>query len=1228
MKRLVFAVALGASVAAFGAFSSFDNAISFEGYTAQTSVQIENGVEYDETGEEKSTFYFYYDGSSADGSEVKAFGGGNAAAPQISRPARFASASPNDKYLELDTADGVLWRSLDEASITESGSPMGIAEGGTYFDSLMQFKPVPYGVTNEVSEAEKLAIWLQVDKVGETTVTNLIARAAYIDNDGSTTSAIATNYVLATSAPIVPDQWYRLTVKAISGVTRNPNDGEKITGFEIFLDGAQLSASTSTFGAGYIGYATGGWLDATTNADFIIYLQSGKVLPSLLGQSDDTTLQAVGFRGAGAVDDLVWDENDPLATVAIGDVSYRTLSEALENAETGDTLTLLQNVELTAGITFASANASFLTLDLGGHTLSYPTASSSEYMITVNPTNLLVITNGTITTTGCGAWVYGYLELAAGTSLTADCRALNIVGVDNNTNMPAVCIIDAGATVTHGNGDTVAIFVRGSASDTRTFCDALAFLDVYGTVVDTATTPGQYGITGNGGNATFAEINFYEGSVYTFADTTRPMMWLPQNDLNLYGGTLTSAGGGIFVLCGRVNVPADSTVTVTANGPAGTYVSYSGGDYTGDALYFAAEGARYPRSQYKDALPEGVGVNQVEANIAGGTFTSANGAAIAAYVDPLRNDATALTNFVSGGLYSSEPAAALLAPKCVTKTVSDPAGYYTVCRWLLGSGTAQDPFQIADRADLEFFRDQVNNANALGTAGQHFVQLADIDLGGDRWIDIGNVNASAACFVSSPVFSGVYDGGGHVVSNFVLSGYSYCGFFGTIANGTVKNLQILDARSPDTYVAGTQPLQLASGAAFCGDIEGGFFENVTVSGTVWGNHNIGGFSSWCEGNVTMLSCTNLANVGTTFTKLGGFHSYYGNTMTLFCSNCCNKGTLTFDKVQRGTSSDATAAVGGFVGYQQNPGKMVFVDCVNEGVLNATYTSGSVGVATLGGFVGRANTSGISLAITNGVSSGAIAANVTNANEQAEVGGFIGRMVSGVSLSMDNVKVAAGTAMSATVQESVTPYVRAFVGRDLNSTQTAILTYGIAPSAYEPGIAADIAGGYNSTSTADGLTTYFIESTTEFADDGAEGLLTTNTTVTAVDVATYVAGVTGAAAPTLVTKPMVLSYLLNANKILTTPETDVLKITEIKQVAGGWAITVAADLNAADVAAGATVDMYAITGDLEVVATADLGTDFAPVAAANFEVVDGTVDGTAVIMVTDSNAKFLKATVTK
>ena len=658
-------------------------------------------------------------------------------------------------------------------------------------------------------------------------------------------------------------------------------------------------------------------------------------------------------------------------------------------------------------------------------------------------------------------------------------------------------------------------------------------------------------------------------------------------------------------------------MTVTANGPAGTYVSYSGGDYTGDALYFAAEGARYPRSQYKDTLPEGVGVDQLEANIAGGTFTSAHGAGIAAYVDPDRNDAVALTNFVAGGLYSSEPAAALLAPKHFTKTVSDPAGYYTVYRWLLGSGTPQDPFQIADREDLEFFRDQVNNANALGTAGQHFLQLADIDLGGDRWIDIGNINDSAAYFVASPAFKGVYDGGGHVVSNFVLSGRSYCGFFGTIIDGTVKNLQILDVASPDPYVAGTQPLNLASGAAFCGDIEGGFFENVTVSGTVWGNHNIGGFSSWCEGNVTMLSCTNLANVGTTFTKLGGFHSYYGNTMTLFCSNCCNKGTLTFDKVQRGNSTDATAAVGGFVGYQQNPGKMIFVDCVNEGALNATYTSGSVGIATVGGFVGRANTSGISLAITNGVSAGALTVDVASANEQAEVGGFVGRMVSGVKLSMDNVTVAAGTAMSATVQEGVTPYVRAFVGRDQNATQTAILTSGVAPSEYEPGIASGIAGGYDSTSIENGMTTYFIGFSVDWDTDADASLIWGTTAPTAAELESIKTWATANNIADPNGKLGLESYLLGCTSLLTVdPE---LHIDAIEQTETGWKITVSASAGESAVPLSS-----AINGTLKVRYAADLATGswtdavYTPTFA----------NGTATVTVTAEGAKFIKAVITR
>ena len=1223
MKKHLCATALLASSAAFGIVFVEPNAISFEGYTGATALLLENGVEYDEEGYEKAEPHFFYDGGAGgtDASLVKTFGGDNRAAPAITRPLFFATATPNDNYLEVDTSTGILWRSFEQASDQGMGEAKVIDDGGTYVDTLIQFTPVPAAVPFEMGADDKLAIRLQIDTSGGTPVTNLIVRAAYVDDDGHETTVVATNYTLNTASPVVPGQWYRLTVKALADVTQCQErsvDPAGFTGFEIYLDGVLLSAVTPTFGAGYMSYASNesGWLDADGDADLITYLQSGKVFPSLLGATADATIQAIGFQGEGAVDDIVMADGSPFPAVEIGDVTYDSLEEALAEAQEEDTLTLLQDITLTQGLVFDSTVALNLTLDLGGHTLSYPTATSNDYLITIDPENWLIITNGTLTTTGRGAFVHGGLELLADTSFTADCRALNIIGVDGNTNSPARCIVDAGATVTHGNGDDVAVFVRGSEG-ARQFWGAWAILDVYGTLVDAATTPGQYGITGNGGNATLAEINFYDGSVYTFADTTRPMMWLPSNDLNLYGGTLTSAGGGILVLGGKVNVPADSTVTVTATGPAGAYVYYDN-CYTGDALYLAATGTRYPRSQYKVTLPEGVGVDQVEANIAGGTFTSANGAGIAAYVDPNCSGAVALTNFVSGGLYSSEPAAALLAPKHFTKTVSDPAGYYTVYRWLLGSGTAQDPFQIADRDDLEFFRDQVNNANALGTAGQHFLQLADIDLGGDRWVDIGNVNDDSACFVSLPAFSGVYDGGGHTVSNFVLSGYSYCGFFGAISGGTVKNLRILDARSPDTYVAGTPTTHFSAGAVFCGEIGGDcLFENITVSGNIWGNHNVGGFSSWCAGDVTMLSCTNLANVGTSYTKLGGFHSIYSDTQTLFCSNCCNKGTLTFDKIQRSTSTDAIAAVGGFVGYQQKAGKTVFVDCVNEGALNAFYTSGSNGITTVGGFVGRAQTSGMSLAITNGVNSGALTASVANSTiQRAEVGGFVGYLADGASLTMDHVTVPSGAAFTASVAAGVTPYVGAFVGRDHNATQTAILASGVAPSEYEPGIASGIAGGYDSISIENGMTTYFIGFSVDWDTDADASLIWGTTAPTAAELGSIKAWATANNIADPNGKLGLESYLLGCTSVLAVDP--VLHIDAIEQTETGWTITVSASAGEAaiplsDDSTGTRKGRSASTLD-------GTWTDatYTPTFA----------NGTATVMVTAEGAKFIKAVITK
>lgn len=331
MKKLMFATALVATVAAFAdGEPTALNAISFEGYTAGVALPANGVAEMNEDGQsDKQAAYFLYKDGDADGSTVKTFGGENAAAPNnITRPFYFASGSAGANYLDLSTEGGILWRSINAVSGSGSSCTLGaereIAAEGIYLDTLVQFTPTEDGGTPELDENnDKLAIWLNVDTSVTPPVTNLMVRASYIDDDGTDTSVTPTNFVLTTSSPVVPGQWYRLTVKAISDVTKckakNPEaySSDFYTGFEIYLNGEQLVSSFSAIGSGYIDLATGGgayaWLDQTADADFITYLQSGKVFPSLLGGQPLSTLTAVGFKGSGALDDIVWTTQDPFA---------------------------------------------------------------------------------------------------------------------------------------------------------------------------------------------------------------------------------------------------------------------------------------------------------------------------------------------------------------------------------------------------------------------------------------------------------------------------------------------------------------------------------------------------------------------------------------------------------------------------------------------------------------------------------------------------------------------------------------------------------------------------------------------------------------------------------------------------------------------------------------------------------------------------------------------------
>ena len=312
MKKLMFATALVASAAAFA--DGPLNAISFEGYDAGDTF-VNGTAEKGEDGNGSAGPYFYYQGDS-DGSSVKAFDAeGNAATPRTTRPLYFQTATDNDNYLDLSTEGGILWRSINPISHTEVegvntyglGAATNVAATGTYLDTLVQFTPTEDGNAPTLEHDDKLAIWLSVNEG----VTNLMVQAGYVDDEGTLVPG-GTNLVLS-GASVNAGQWYRLTIKAYENIL-TANEELKYPAFSIFIDGTEMSASAPTvspvFSAG---------LAELYLAGMSSKVASGNVLVSLVaGDPESTsTLQGVGFKGSGALDDIVWTEEDPFAAVAL-----------------------------------------------------------------------------------------------------------------------------------------------------------------------------------------------------------------------------------------------------------------------------------------------------------------------------------------------------------------------------------------------------------------------------------------------------------------------------------------------------------------------------------------------------------------------------------------------------------------------------------------------------------------------------------------------------------------------------------------------------------------------------------------------------------------------------------------------------------------------------------------------------------------------------------------------
>ena len=295
MKNLTFALACASTFALFAAIDV--PKADFEKYAAEAKVS-------DTDEPDSQSTYWLYEGASGseDGSKVKAYGA-------------QTGSGQNQKYLELSTEGGTLWRSLAKGNTagTDIADKLGAAQalpaGGLYIDTMVQFTPTEDGGAPETTGDDKLAIWLNVNMSGGTPVTNLMVKAGHVYRDGSEAVDPMT-FVLEGTSGIVPGTWYRLTVKAIPDVTKSIADGERstgVTGYQILLNGQVLSTTATVFESSYINWAYEDWL---MDADRDL-LTSGTVFAGLDGFVTASTLQAVGFKGSGALDNLSISETEP-----------------------------------------------------------------------------------------------------------------------------------------------------------------------------------------------------------------------------------------------------------------------------------------------------------------------------------------------------------------------------------------------------------------------------------------------------------------------------------------------------------------------------------------------------------------------------------------------------------------------------------------------------------------------------------------------------------------------------------------------------------------------------------------------------------------------------------------------------------------------------------------------------------------------------------------------------
>ena len=270
----------------------------------------------------------------------------------------------------------------------------------------------------------------------------------------------------------------------------------------------------------------------------------------------------------------------------------------------------------------------------------------------------------------------------------------------------------------------------------------------------------------------------------------------------------------------------------------------------------------------------------------------------------------------------------------------------------LGGSALGAEVRITSSTDFIVF---INNVNGGSSTYSGTTVFLDTDLSFYGIISIDSIGKD-----SSNQFLGVFDGQGHVISDFKTSqNLQYTGVFGYSTGLTIRNVVIDSSCSITSSYSGSSNAYVGGTIGFLtGGTEACIIENIVNMATITFNSMttinsimLGGIAgdlstTPTEKNAIVKNCVNYGFItfsgSNSNSLIGGVVGNAGYTGNKYLQNCANYGTITHS----GTST-STLNIGGIVGWST---QTQVENCLSAGIITLSNSGRTGNIGTIVGFI--------------------------------------------------------------------------------------------------------------------------------------------------------------------------------------------------------------------------------------------------------------------------------------